>query len=55
VRGANGDRRDNIPFRSIPERGKVTDNATQSPFDQRRHVFHDDVARSKKTDDPGEL
>lgn len=52
VRGANGCRGYAVPFRIIPARGQVPENAVKPPNKERCDVFHDDVPRSKDADEP---
>src|SRR5690606_9779780 len=55
VIGANGCRRNAIPFRIIPARGQVSEYDIQPSRKQRCNVLHDDVAGSKLANDPGKL
>jgi hypothetical protein len=47
LRGTNGNRRDMIPLRIIPERGQITENCVESAIKKPWHVFQEQVARSK--------
>jgi hypothetical protein len=47
MRRTNGGSRYRVPFRVIPERGKVSENIGKSSSPESPDVFHDDVARSK--------
>ena len=42
----NGGSRNSVPFRVIPERGKVAENFVKSSLGEEGYVFSDDVARS---------
>jgi len=55
VRGADGRRRNTVPLRIVPARGKVSENSLQPPSKERCHVLHDDEARSYQANDPGHL
>src|SRR5690606_9824206 len=55
VIGANGCRRNAIPFRIIPARGQISEYNVQPSRKQRCDVLHDDVAWSKLANDPGKL
>src|SRR5690606_20558281 len=55
VIGANGCRRNTVPFRIIPARGQVSEYDIQPSRKQRCDVLHDDVAGSKLANDPGKL
>jgi hypothetical protein len=46
VRGTKGARWNNIPFRVIPARGKVSENLVESPSKESCDVLHDDVGGS---------
>jgi hypothetical protein len=46
VRGTDGRSRYAIPFRVIPDRGKVADHFIDSPSKESCHVLHEDVSGS---------
>jgi hypothetical protein len=49
----HGFRRNNIPLRIIPERGKVSEYSARSPSKQSCDVLNDDVAGSKVANGSG--
>ena len=55
VRGTNRGCRNNLPLRVIPQCGQVSDNIGEPSPDESGHVLHEDVARSKKPNNSGEL
>src|SRR5690606_17891347 len=55
VIGANGCRRNAIPFRIIPARGQVSEYDVQPSRKQRCDVFHEHVSGSKLANDPGKF
>lgn len=54
VRGANGGRGEQTPFRIEPEGGKVSEDVGQSRSNNSRHVLQHDEARSHLTENPGD-
>jgi hypothetical protein len=55
VRGTNGDSRYAIPFRVIPERGKVLNDSDSPVSKEPWNVLSEDVAGSKYANGTGEL
>ena len=45
--GADGRRRYTVPFRIVPERGKVSEDLVETTAFEDGNIFHDDVSRSK--------
>jgi hypothetical protein len=44
-----------VPFRVIPERGKIPENGSHSSSKERCHVFHEHISWSYLANDPSEL
>ena len=55
VRRTNGGSRYAVPFRVIPDLGKVSENTVKAPSKQSCDVLHDDVAGSYLANETGEL
>jgi hypothetical protein len=55
MRGTNVRSSYSVPFRVIPERGKVTENGSHSSSKERCDVLHDDIAGSYFANDPSKL
>ena len=55
VRGADATRRYTVPFRIIPERGKLSEYNVESSSKESCDVLHDDIAGSKLANDSGVL
>src|ERR1044072_6216986 len=50
--GTRGRRRNAVPFRIVPDRGQVPENAVEAPVTESCDVFHDDVAGSNRANEP---
>ena len=55
VRGANGGRREQTPFRIEPELGKVGEDVRETVPNKSGDVLQEDESRSHVSDDPGDV